>query len=80
MADTDMATQLAELISDILGQEVSPTALDASLVEGYGANSMDAVDIVIRIERKFKVKIDNSQLPQMKTFGDILKLVQASDS
>jgi acyl carrier protein len=73
--ESDVAQQLAQLMSQILHETVDPAALDARLAEDYGANSMDTVDIVERVERKFNVKIGNDELFSLATFGDVLALV-----
>ncbi len=76
MADaTELASELAEMIGNILYEEVDPTALSALLIEDYGANSMDRVDIADQVERRFRVKIANDQISKLVTFGDIVNLV-----
>lgn len=75
MNDREIAQQLANLMTAILHETVDPNWLDAKLVEDYGANSMDTVDIVERVERRFGVKIGNDELFSLKTFGDVLTLV-----
>lgn len=75
MNDSEVARQLAELVSAIVHEPVDPDAADARLVEDYGANSMDVVDIVERVERRFGVKITNDEMFSLATFGDLLALV-----
>ncbi|HET6882759.1 MAG TPA: acyl carrier protein [Pirellulales bacterium] len=75
MNESDVTQQLAKLISDVLHETVDPGAPDARLVEDYGANSMDTVDIVERVERRFSVKIANDELASLVTFGDVLAMV-----
>lgn len=73
--ESDVAPQLAQLMSQILHEAVDQAALDPRLVEDYGANSMDIVDIVERVERRFGVKIANDELLLLVTFGDVLSLL-----
>ncbi|GEM_PF-2557674 len=73
---TETAAKLADLIGDVLSASVDPTNLDAQLIEAYGANSMDLVDIVEKIERKFSVNVPNDQVMELKTFGDVLRILQ----
>jgi acyl carrier protein len=75
MNDPEVARQLAELMTAILHETVDPSALTARLAEDYGANSMDTVDIVERVERRFGVKITNDELASLIVFGDVLGLV-----
>lgn len=67
-----LATELAKLLSDILEERVAADSPNARLVEDYGANSMDVVDIVMQIERKMGVRIADEDIPKLITFGDIV--------
>jgi len=72
---TETAAKLADLIGDVLSASVDPTNMDAQLIEAYGANSMDMVDIVEKIERKFSVTVANDRVLQLKTFGDVIDVI-----
>lgn len=74
----ETAKVLAEILGGLLQCEVDPTDQDALLIEHYGADSMDVVDIVETIERQFSVKISNDQIAEVKTFGDALKLIPST--
>ena len=66
MADPNiLAQELAEMIGQILRKTIDPTRLDALLVDDYGADSMDMVDIVESMERKYGVVVDNEQLQKL---------------
>lgn len=67
--------QLARIIGDVLSADVDPDNRDAKLIEDYGANSMDMVDIVERIERNIFVKVANDQVLELKSFGDVVEVV-----
>ena len=55
--------------------EVDATNLDARLKDDYGADSMDMVDIAEKMERRYGVKISNDSVSQLRTFGDVLNLL-----
>jgi acyl carrier protein len=54
--------KVAETMADALGCEVEKVKPDASLIEDLGAESIDFLDIVFRLERAFKVKIPRGKL------------------
>jgi len=54
--------KVAETMADALGREVAEMKLDASLIDDLGAESIDFLDIVFRLERGFKVKIPRGKL------------------
>ncbi len=54
--------KVAETMADALGRDVAEMTLDASLIDDLGAESIDFLDIVFRLERAFKVKIPRGKL------------------
>jgi acyl carrier protein len=54
--------KVAETMADALGCEVEKVKLDASLIDDLGAESIDFLDIVFRLERAFKVKIPRGKI------------------
>jgi len=53
---------VAKTIADALGSEVDEVKPDASLINDLGAESIDFLDIVFRLERAFKVKIPRGRI------------------
>ena len=53
---------VAKTIADALGNEVDEVRPDASLINDLGAESIDFLDIVFRLERAFKVKIPRGKI------------------
>jgi acyl carrier protein len=54
--------KVAETIADAIACDVEKVKLDASLVEDLGAESIDFVDIVFRLQQQFKVKIPRGKI------------------
>jgi acyl carrier protein len=54
--------KVAETMADALGRDVAELRRDASLIDDLGAESIDFLDIVFRLERTFKVKIPRGKL------------------
>jgi acyl carrier protein len=54
--------KVAETMADALGRDVTELRRDASLIDDLGAESIDFLDIVFRLERNFKVKIPRGKL------------------
>jgi acyl carrier protein len=53
---------VAETMADALGCDVADVKPDASLIEDLGAESIDFLDMVFRLERAFKVKIPRGKI------------------
>ena len=54
--------KLAEIMADALACDLEKVKLEASLINDLGAESIDFLDIVFRIERGFKVKIPRGKI------------------
>ena len=54
--------KIAEIIAAALPCEIERVKLEASLIDDLGAQSIDFLDIVFRLERAFKVKIPRGKL------------------
>ena len=53
---------VAKTVADALGCELDEVKPDASLIEDLGAESIDFLDLVFRLERAFKVKIPRGKI------------------
>src|SRR3954464_13972338 len=54
--------KVAEILADALACKVGKVKLEASLIDDLGAESIDFLDIVFRLERAFKVKIPRGKI------------------
>jgi acyl carrier protein len=54
--------KVADIMADALGCDVEQVKLEASLIDDLGAESIDFLDIVFRLERGFKVKIPRGKI------------------
>ena len=54
--------KVAETIADALGCDAEEVKRDASLIDDLGAESIDFLDLVFRLEREFKVKIPRGKI------------------
>ena len=62
--------KVAATIADALGRDAEEVKLDASLINDLGAESIDFLDIVFRLERAFKVKIPRGKIVE-EARGDL---------
>ena len=68
--------ELKELIVSELGVDEAIVTPEAKLVEDLGADSIDAVDLVMNCEDKFNVEIPDEALAEIKTVGDLVKYIE----
>ena len=62
--------KVADIIADAMACEPEEVALDASLIDDLGTESIDFLDIVFRLERAFKVKIPRGKIVE-EARGDL---------
>lgn len=63
MALEEINQKVKEIIVDVLELEVSPNGLqDENLIEAYGLNSVDALEILMHVENTFDIEIDEEDL------------------
>jgi len=46
---------------------------DTHLMNDLGADSLDALNIALRLEEQFRIKIPDDAIPKFLTIGDIVK-------
>lgn len=54
--------KVADTIADALGCDLEEVKRDASLINDLGAESIDFLDLVFRLERAFKIKIPRGKI------------------
>lgn len=50
--------------------------MESLLVDDLGADSLDAIDIVMSVEDTFKVEVPDEIIEKIKTVGDIVNYIE----
>lgn len=76
MAERMLDDEVTALIAEII--EADPAELDrgAHLVEDLGMDSMMALEILAALEKKFKIKIPEEDLPKITTVNRAIELTK----
>jgi acyl carrier protein len=67
--------KLQELIVEGLGVEKEQVTMDADLVADLGADSLDAVELIMAIEDEFDITIEDEVAQSFKTVGQIVEFL-----
>ena len=78
---SEEARQSTEAIEDLvktiivaeLRVEKDQLQMGTHLMKDLGADSLDALNIALRLEDAFKIKIPDDSIPNFLTVGDIIK-------
>ncbi|MBE6837139.1 MAG: acyl carrier protein [Ruminococcus sp.] len=65
------------IIVDQLDVDEDKVTLEASITEDLGADSLDVVDLVMSFEDEFGIEIPDDEVENVKTVGDIVKIIEA---
>lgn len=68
--------KLTEIITKEINVSVDKITLDASIKDDLGADSIDAVNIIIDIEDEFGIVIDDTKAEGIVTVGDLVAYIE----
>jgi acyl carrier protein len=70
--------KIRDIIVEQLQVEPDAVAEDTSLMKDLEADSLDAVEIIIAIEKEYDIEISDDDAEKFETIGDIVKYVEAN--
>jgi acyl carrier protein len=73
----DLFEQVKEVVVEKLGTEPSKVVPSAAFVEDLGADSLETVELIMGLEDKFNVKIDDAAAEKIRTVKDAVDFIQA---
>ena len=68
--------KVREILVDQLDVEEDAVTMDASITGDLGADSLDIVDLVMSLEEEFDTEIQDEEIENIKTVGDIVKYIE----
>ncbi|MFW6318810.1 MAG: acyl carrier protein [Bacillota bacterium] len=71
-----MFEKIRGIIADELGIEEDSIELDSDLTDDLGADSLDAVELIMAIEEEFDIEIDDTAAQKIKTVQDIVDYLE----
>lgn len=68
--------EIISIISDISEVDKEEINLDSNLAKDLGINSIKAIEIVVAVEKKYKVSIRDEDVPKVTTVKQIVELTK----
>ena len=65
------------IIAEKLNVEKEKVTLEAALAEDLGADSLDAIEIVMALEDEFGLSLDADSTQNIKTVNDLVSYIEA---
>ena len=67
---------LQKIIAEVLDVEEDEITMDTRLLEDLGADSLDAVEIIMGIEEEFDIEIPSEEAEKIVTVGDAVEQIK----
>lgn len=71
-----MFEKIKAIIVEELGISASKVTMDAKLIEDLGADSLDAVNLIMALEDEYGVEISDEDARKLVTVGDIVNYAE----
>ena len=68
--------KIASLMAEQLGVDKASITPESEIIKDLGADSLDVVEMLLELEKEYGVEITDEQAADIKTVGDIVKLVE----
>ncbi len=69
--------KVKEIICEELGVEADLVTMEASLADDLGADSLDAIELIMAVEEKFDVEISDPEAAKIKLVSDMVNFLEA---
>ena len=76
MSVANLEDEIRSLVADILEREPSQLDPNAQLVEDLGMDSMMALEIIASLEKRYKIRLPEQELQEVKTVNRIIELAK----
>ncbi|HEY7223281.1 MAG TPA: acyl carrier protein [Micromonosporaceae bacterium] len=74
----EIVAGLAEILEEVAGVKPADVSEEKSFTEDLDVDSLSMVEVVVAAEEKFKVKIPDDQVQNLKTVGDAVTYIVAN--
>ncbi|MBL8007132.1 MAG: acyl carrier protein [Ignavibacteria bacterium] len=75
MTNAEIEEKVKIAVIDKLGVEDSKVTSDASFINDLGADSLDTVELVMKFEEEFDIKIPDEDAEKIQKVGDAVKYI-----
>ena len=80
MSNNEIENKVKAIIVKQLGVDESKVFLEASFVDDLGADSLDTVELIMKLEDEFGVEIPDEEAEKIKTVGEVVNYIVTKQS
>jgi acyl carrier protein len=67
--------RVREIVAEQLERDVTEVTNAASLIDDLGADSLDVVELVMKMEEEFGIEIPDEEAEKIKTVNDVIQYI-----
>ena len=71
-----MLEKIQEMLAEALNLSVEKVTADAKIVDDLGADSLDVVELLSRLEDEYGITIPDEDVESLVTVGDVVKEIE----
>lgn len=76
MSHEEISKRVKEIIVEELSVDGDQVTEDAAFVDDLGADSLDTVELVMKLEEEFDIEIPDEDAANIRTVGDAVKYLE----
>lgn len=76
----EIVTGIAEIVEEVTGIEAAEVTIEKSFVADLEIDSLSLVEIAVRLEDRYSVKVPDEDLASLRTVGDAVAYVQKMET
>ena len=76
----NITEKVTEIIVEQLGVSADQVKPESKMIEDLGADSLDAVELVMAVEEEFGIEVPDEQAEKLISVGDIVSHVESVQS
>ena len=80
MSDKTNEARIKDIIVEQLGVNEDQVTPSAKLMEDLGADSLDAVELVMALEEEFGIEVPDDEAEKLTSLGDIQTYIDKSEA
>jgi acyl carrier protein len=75
MGEKTIEQEIISIIADVSGFDPEEISVDSKLADDLEIDSIKAIEIVVAIEKKYKISVRDEDVPKITTVGETIGIV-----